>query len=433
VFVATFAQNIDNVSKLLTFWLCLAAASASTQNAWQTLQPLTGTWKDLRHHTVEQWVRTAPDTLQGTIYALTQEEPLVRERMVLFRRPDGRIVYRAAASKPHADALVDFPLVFFSASSWTFENGENDFPSAIEYWLLDSTTLRVTMSGLEGEPIEKTLSRVSEEILRLRPSLRGYEVLVCNRKGAAIERFDAYTGEYLGRLYAGAVHHLCAGPDGYLYAAARGTAPSVLRIAPASSGGAQPFSSGYSLQAPACLAFGPDGHLYVAEKTGEVLCFEGASGRFVRQVAEGLADPMALAWDERGQLYVACAGGRGVWQVPLDGSPGRCVTPERGLRAPTSLCFTRSGEMVVADADDISIKRFRRAGDTWAYAGPLATGFGWAEGLAIGPDGFLYGCDTRMNLAKKIDLTVGDDLGVYLSSNVLNGPVALVFREREEK
>ncbi len=431
--MAIFAQNIKNMSKLLTLWLCLAAVSTGAQNAWQTLQQLTGTWKDLHHHTVEQWVRTAPDTLQGTVYILTQEGSFVRERMTLFCRPDGRIVYRTPAFKPQADAIVDFPLVFFSASSWTFENEKNAFPSAIEYWLLDSTTVRVTMSGLEGEPMERTFSRVSEEILRPRPSLRGYEVLVCNRKGAAIERFDAYTGEYLGRLYAGAVHHLCAGSSNYLYAAVMGTQPSVLRIDLASPGGAQPFSSGYSLQAPACLAFGPDGHLYTAEKTGEVLCFDGTSGRFVRKVAEGLADPVALAWDERGQLYAACAGGRGVWLVPLDGSAGRCVTPERGLKAPTSLGFTPSGEMVVADADEISIKRFRRVGDTWAYAGPLATGFGWAEGLAVGPDGFLYGCDARMNLVKKIDPSSGDDVGIYLGSHVLNGPASLVFWKKNGK
>ncbi len=368
--------------------------------------------------------------LKGAGYVLKAEGAEHWEELTLWRRPDGSIVYRAVVLEQNSGTPVDFPLVFFTASSWTFENLAHDFPQTIEYWLADSTSLRITLSGPDEPAREWWFVRASESELRSRPSLRGYEVLVCNRKGGAVERFDAHTGNHLGRLYSGPVHALCSASDGSLYVLLLGAAPVVLRIDPAASASARSFLEGYALQAPSCLAFGPDGHLYVGQRSGEVLCFEGTSGRFIRKVAEGLPVPVALAWDAQGHLLAACAGGRGIWRVPIEGNLGHCVTPEGSLKAPTSLCFAPTGEVIVADADEVSLKRFRPGESTWTYLGPLATGFGWAEGLVIGPDGFLYSCDVRVNVIKKIDPLEAVDLGIYIEGSSLNGPSGLVFRKK---
>ncbi|MCS7036705.1 MAG: DUF6265 family protein [Saprospiraceae bacterium] len=421
--------------KLLLIHSCLwlSAAALEAQNPWLGLQQLAGTWKNLRSEAAEQWWIAAPDTLKGVGYALTSEGPVPRETMALFRRPNGSIVYRVVVPNQNHGQSVDFALVFFTASSWTFENPEHDFPKTIEYWLVDSTSLRVTLSGDDAEAHELWFSRASESVLQVRPTLRGYEAWVCNRKSGTVERFDAHTGTPMGRLYAGVpapALYVCSGPDGRAYVLTGGATPSVLRIDP-TTGLASAFVQGDGLRAPTGMAFGPDGRLYVCERTGEVLGFDGVSGRLVQTVAEGLPGPVALAWDARGQLLVACSGGRGVWIVPAGDATPRRVTPEGSLRWPTSLCLTSGGDLLVADADEAaSIKRFRREGDAWAYAGPVARGFGWPEGLAMGPDGYLYACDSRINALRKIDLAANAELGVYLEGGGLNGPSGVVFRKR---
>jgi hypothetical protein len=418
--------------KRLTFVLWLTAVALQAQNPWTGLQQLMGTWKNLRRETVEQWHIVAPDTLKGARYALASDGPVLLETLILFRRPNGSIVYRTVASGHNEGHPVDFALTFFTASSWTFENLEHDFPQTIEYWLVDSVSLRVTLSGGTEEMREGWFSRTGESVLRPRPTLQGYEAWVCNRRSGTVERFDAHTGAPLGRLYGGSApaHNLCLGPDGQVYILTSGTTPTVFRIASA-TGQALAFLQGHVLQAPTAMAFGPDGHLYLCERMGELLCFDGASGRFVQTMAEGLPYPVALAWDARGRLLVACAGGRGVWLVPSPGAPPRRLTSEGAPKAPTSLCLAPSGDLLVADADEAApIKRYRPGGEGWLYAGPVATGFGWPEGLTCGPDGYLYACDSRLDIIRKIDLEANAEVGVYLTGAALNEPAQVVFRKR---
>lgn len=415
--------------KLLTLGLGLAAMTLGAQNPWMGLQQLVGTWKNLRSEAAEQWRIAAPDTLKGATYALTPNGPVLMETPVLFRRPNGSIVYRTTVPGQSEGQAVDFALTFFTASSWTFENLEHRFPQTIEYWLVDSVSLRVTLSGSDEEVREGWFSRTDEAILRIRPTLRGYQVWICNRKSGAVERFDAHTGVPIGRLYGGPApaHDLCLGPDGQAYILTSGTTPTVLRITPATGRGVN-FLQGHTLQTPTAMAFGPDGHLYVCERTGAVLRFDGASGRLMQTLAEGLPHPVALTWDAHGRLLVACAGGRGVWYVPPAGAVPHRLTPESSLKAPTSLCLAPNGDLLVADADEAaSIKRFRPEGDAWTYAGPVAHGFGWPEGLTLGPDGYLYACDSRLNILRKIDPAVNTELGIYLDDRTLDGPAKIVF------
>lgn len=406
-----------------------AAVVLQAQNPWMGLQQLVGTWKNLRREAVEQWRIVAPDTLKGASYALTPNGPVLMETLVLFRRPNGSIVYRTTVAEQSEGRAADFSLTFFTASSWTFESLEHRFPQTIEYWLVDSISLRVTLSSSDEAVRELWFSRTDESALRMRPALRGYQAWICNRKSGTIERFDAHTGAPMGRFYVGSApaHDLCLGPDGQAYILTSGSTPTVLRLTPA-AGQVATFLQGYALQAPTAMAFGPDGHLYVCERTGALLRFDGTSGRLMQTLAEGLPHPVALTWDVRGRLLVACAGGRGVWLVSSQEATPRRVTPEGSLKAPTSLCLVSNGDMLVADADETaSIKRFRPEGDAWTYAGPVAHGFGWPEGLTLGPDGYLYACDSRMNTLRKIDPATHTELGIYLDDHTLNGPVKIVF------
>lgn len=432
-FALYLCETGKQMRKLLTFGLWLAMAQLEAQNPWLSLQKWVGVWKELRSEVAEQWIAAAPDTLRGARYLLTLEGPVLSEQLVLFRRPDGRIVYRIAMHEHNGGHPTDFTLTFFTASSWTFENLERDFPQVIEYWFVDSTSLRITLSSEAASARDLWLSRASESVLRVRPKLRGYEAWVCNHKSGSVERFDAHTGAYLGRVYAGPspARAICLGPSAQVYVLAVGKEPTVYRV-DAESGTASPFLGGQALQAPTCLAFSPDGrYLYVGEQRGDVLCFDGATGHFVRKVVEGLAHPVDLAWDAHGQMLVACMGGRGVWLAPTANAPLHRLTPEGVLKAPTGLCVAPNGDLLVADADQpASIKRFQRQGDGWTYPEPLAYGFGWPEGLTLGPDGYLYACDSGISVVRKIDLATNADLGIYLEGSALKGPSVVIFRKR---
>ncbi|MCS6929019.1 MAG: DUF6265 family protein [Saprospiraceae bacterium] len=410
-----------------------AAEKFEAQNPWRGLQQLVGTWKNLHRGIVEYWTFASPDTLRGTGYALTAGEPILQETMMLFRRADGQVIYRLVETRPHAEQAVDFPLTFFTSSSWTFENPEHSFPQTIEYWLADSSSLRVTRSALDGDTREFWFGRADEAVLRLRSSLSSYEVWVCNRKGSSVERFDAHTGKWLGRLFEGtsSVRSFCLDSEGRLYLLIGGAVPTVLRVNPLTAR-VDTFVQIGALKAPTCLAFGPDRNLYVGEHVGDVLCFDGDKGHFVKKVAEGLALPAALAWDSRNRLLIACTGGRGIWRVSNDGTSTSRVTPEYSLKAPTSLCLASDGKIFVADADETaSIKCFQiTSDDVWQYVGPVAAGFGWPEGLTVGPDGYLYACDSRIHVVRKIDPITHAELGIYLEGSALNGPGGLIFRKK---
>ncbi len=104
------------------------------------------------------------------------------------------------------------------------------------------------------------------------------------------------------------------------------------------------FASG--LDHPTGLAFGPDGNLYVANELGHTVIQLDSGGNVVGGgTIIDLADPVALAFDWAGALWVADAGVGYVDEITTDGLDNAVLT---GLTDPDGLAFDSAGNLYVA-------------------------------------------------------------------------------------
>lgn len=102
------------------------------------------------------------------------------------------------------------------------------------------------------------------------------------------------------------------------------------------------------------LAFGPDGRLYMtapglaSHDAVHVIDKEGFDEVFYR----GFGRPQGLAFDKKGNLYVAAchAGRHGIVRIEPDGSSAEHFVAGNNI---VGLCFTRKGDMIVATSDSV--------------------------------------------------------------------------------
>ncbi|MBK8922554.1 MAG: NHL repeat-containing protein [Saprospirales bacterium] len=432
-------KKTTGVVPFFTLCILLAALSLPGQSAWDGLQRLTGTWKLAGKPQFENWEPAAPGVLLGESYQLAPGgDKKTTEYLRLARLEGGGIVYQATAPNQNNGTAVDFPLTFFTTDSWTFENPDRDFPQKIEYWLQDGAMLRVTISGGEEEPIVFWFDKVPAEQLNAMPTLQGYDVFISSRNTATIKRFDAFTGQYKGEFgkeqIGGEAQDVAIGPDGMLYATSLQT-QHILKFNPATGDFIGPFTSGYDLQQPTKIRFGSDGFVYVSQWGGSqssVVRFDAATGVFDRACTGSLNGPLGQAWDASGNLYVACFFSRDIRKFSPGGTFLGVATAPGLFKGPSNIWFdpAGSGDLLVADWDEGSIKRLRPEGDTFVLQSIFATGFARLEGVAIGPDGFLYACDWYLNQVKKLEAATGSAVGVYLEGGDMQRPNGLAFWKR---
>ena len=162
----------------------------------------------------------------------------------------------------------------------------------------------------------------------------------------AVLRYDGRLGTFIDAFVpAGSgglsdTEMLAFGPDGHLYVAS-GDGNRVLRYDGTSGAPMGVFAAaGNGLSNPHGMAFGPDGDLYVASfGTAKVLRYDGTSGAyrgdFVSSGAGGLVSPHDVQFGPDGHLYVSSFGANRVFKYSgVDGSPlGDAVPPGNNLNA----------------------------------------------------------------------------------------------------
>jgi sugar lactone lactonase YvrE len=207
-----------------------------------------------------------------------------------------------------------------------------------------------------------------------------------------------------------------------------------------SNGSPPPLVSG----APAAFArpatSQSDSTLYVANAAirdlGSVNVYDAASKKLLYTITDGINDPVSMAVDAVGNLYVANRKGKNV-AVYAPGTTKPALTITQGMAKPYRLSFDPAGELNVVGANDVTVydaasgtllrtinNKLRRPfgltfdpeGDLFVLNGERKEGqtnvvefaaggtkavrtfgsgteFAYADDIIIGPDGYLYVAD----------------------------------------
>jgi DNA-binding beta-propeller fold protein YncE/tetratricopeptide (TPR) repeat protein len=221
-----------------------------------------------------------------------------------------------------------------------------------------------------------------------------------------------------------------------------------------SSGAAKPatgktgalFASGNGLDDPLGLAFGPDGHLYVANRRANtVVKFDGNTGEglgtFVTANSGGLDLAAGIAFGPDGNLYVVSDGddtikrydGTSGHPLPSSGQTGATFAAGGGLDHPDDLVFGPDGRLYVGSQSNDQVVRYEADGSHGAtFVSSGSGGLDQPVSLRFGSDGDLYVCSYKSNCVLRYQGPGGDSPGsfrdVFVPSQFsLSQPTGIAF------
>jgi WD40 repeat protein len=186
---------------------------------------------------------------------------------------------------------------------------------------------------------------------------------------------------------------------------------------------------------PLSMTFGPDGSLYVADRSnGWVRRYDGQTGLFLAYIVLPgiLHGPSDLTFGPDGNLYIACFDDESIVRCGPTGLPLGPFIPggSTPLVRPRGLGFGADGDLFVTSdavgASDVRVLRYD--GRSGVYEGVFVPflGHGPTQGLRFGPNGgdlyLLSG-----SAVHRYDRTTGAHRGVFASGGGLFAPLDLVF------
>jgi sugar lactone lactonase YvrE len=256
----------------------------------------------------------------------------------------------------------------------------------------------------------------------------------------SVLRYDGGTGAFVGVFASGgglnAPLGMAFGPDGHLYVAT-GNSSQVLKYNGVTGAFLGVFASGGGLQAPINLTFGPDGNLYVSSSCCQVLRFNGSSGAFLGDFISGagLDQPRGLAFGPDANLYVVNYNTGSVRRY--NGTTGAFIDEfvpagSGGLATPSDLAFGPDGNLYVTGGNFPIPGVFRYSSATGAFMNQFAT---VADGpypisMAFGPDGNLYVVTSGSKFAVfRFDWKTGAFMDEFVASGSggLSNPFGMAF------
>ena len=194
---------------------------------------------------------------------------------------------------------------------------------------------------------------------------------------------------------------------------------------------------------PGALAFDSKGNLYVADygsatvkvvtSSGTVTTFAGSgtngnSGDGGAASKANLAYPVSLVFDAAGNLYIGDEGNSNIRKVDTSGNISTVAT---GV-VPLGMGVDASGNFYFVDGVSSSVRKILATGGVATIAGNSFPGFGGdggpaslaslaqPSGLAVAPDGGIYVADSGNDVIRKL-VAVPSSIGVQDSASELPG------------
>ncbi len=261
----------------------------------------------------------------------------------------------------------------------------------------------------------------------------GPELLVGSWATHSVRRYNPVTGDYLGDFVtpgSGGLSRpdgLAWGADGHLYVASS-LSNQVLRYVRQTGAFMDVFAGpAAGLVAPGNLQFGPDGRLYVCNKgTHQVLRFDPLTGAPLGVFAQGggMLQPVGLAWAD-GLLYVSGFTSGGVFRYDdQTGAPAGVLTMD--VTTPLILRVGEAGDLYVTSCNQASVRRYDRG--TGALLGIISGGgIACPVGHLLGPDGSLIVASWGNGRLLRFNQATGASLGTLAVGNGLAQPNDLLL------
>lgn len=133
---------------LFVVFCAFTQQSTFTQNDFEKLSPIVGTWlnKRTRGDIYETWKRKGEKEFAGMSYTLTGGDTTPLEKVRLYIQA-GQIVYAPVAAGQNDDKEVLFKLKTIEAGRFVFENPQHDFPQRIVYDFRSNDSLYAHIEG----------------------------------------------------------------------------------------------------------------------------------------------------------------------------------------------------------------------------------------------------------------------------------------------
>ena len=111
---------------------------------------MVGTWQVENEPLFEEWSVAADSSYLATSYALRNDEKVIIEMIRLYPKEDA-IFYEATVLDQNEGKPILFRLIEITENKMIFVNPDHDFPSRIEYEIINSGQMKAIVSDGKGE------------------------------------------------------------------------------------------------------------------------------------------------------------------------------------------------------------------------------------------------------------------------------------------
>ncbi|MDA0378447.1 MAG: T9SS type A sorting domain-containing protein [Bacteroidetes bacterium] len=262
----------------------------------------------------------------------------------------------------------------------------------------------------------------------------------------SVKRYDYQTGAYIDDIIPGdatrrrETQEVLFGKDGMLYVSFwKGPdSASVHRYDPLTGQDLGRFTTGYELDEPTKMSWGPDGHLYVSQwgaTRWNVAVFDGDTGAFLRLATNepSKLNLMDHTWDADGNLFVvafgSASGGRDVRRYNAAGTYMGSLVSQGILVGPVNLWFEPDGDLMVLDwgNQNGSGRVLRFNGTTGLLKQTVVSGLVHVEGYAVDDAGRLWVGDWGANYVYRYDNETGTFMDRFIKTGGLITPNSIAF------